>query len=141
MAEAISGGGWVGGFLQSTAGKVVTAVLVLSTFVLGYGYFGMSAEQRSAIVGGVFYGAVWVVVVAMVPGAAIPVVGWVKRLESNAAAGWMIAGLTLLEAGVLAWSTGLWQGGWMGWGLIAAGGMVAGVYNLLVLDWLAERVG
>ena len=65
---------------------------------------------------------------------------WVARLESNGAGAAMVAAYTLVEAVLLAWLFNWNVHGATGWTFLVAGTLLAGVYNLLVCDFLAERL-
>jgi hypothetical protein len=75
-----------------------------------------------------------------VPWATFFVIGRIARLESNAAGAVLVGGYTLAEAGLLGWLFGAGGHGPTGWTLFAAAVLLAGAYNLLACDWIAERV-
>jgi hypothetical protein len=61
-------------------------------------------------------------------------------MESNAAEAAMVAIYTLPEAILLGWLFNWNIHGPTAWTFLVAGTLLAGVYNLLVCDWLAERL-
>jgi hypothetical protein len=50
-----------------------------------------------------------------------------------------VLGYTAIEATVLAWLFGWSVGGATAWVFYAAAVLLAGVYNLLACDWIAEK--
>ena len=127
-------------FLESTLGKVVTAALALGVVALGIGWWRMEEATQAAILGGVGATLAWLLVVLALPWASFLAVGWVGRQGSNAAGVALVVGLTLAELGLLTWLFGGSFGGGVGWAFAAAGTLLAGVYNLLACDWIAEKV-
>jgi hypothetical protein len=100
----------------------------------------MDPSTRQMLATGTGHILAWFGVVLFVPWAAFAVIGWVARMESNLAGGVLVAFITLTETALLAW---LFQ--WhiatpTAWTFLLFGGLVSGVYNLLVCDWIAEKV-
>ena len=62
------------------------------------------------------------------------------KLESNLAGGGLIVGYTAIEAVLLAWLFSWSIKGPTAVGLFIAAVLVAGAYNLLTCDWIAEKV-
>lgn len=79
-------------------------------------------------------------VVLLLPWALFWLVGRVAKRESNAAGAMLVAGLTIGEAAWLGGMFGYTGHTATGWTMLAAAVLVAGVYNLLVCDWIAEHV-
>jgi hypothetical protein len=61
-------------------------------------------------------------------------------MDSNGAGAALVGGITLVEAGVLAWLFEWSIAGATAWVFYAAAVLLAGVYNLLACDWIAEKV-
>ncbi len=120
-------------------GKVVTAILVVS----GAGaviWFWNHPEQLETIWMTLKYVAVWLGVVAVLPWATFFVTPWVMKLESNAASGAMLGGYTLADAVVAFCLMGRITGlGGFTWMILFLGFLSAGVYNLKVCEYQANR--
>ena len=127
-------------FLKGIGGKVIGGVVFLGVVVAGIAFYQAGPEGRAAFFdsGGKIVG--WTLIVALAPWALFPLVARVARRESNEAGGLLVAGLTLTEL------VGLW---WMfGWGVgsviavvfFVVAGLLAGVYNLLACDWIADKL-
>ena len=127
-------------FLKTVGGKVVGGLVALAVVASAISWWQMDPATRSAILSGAGKIAAWFGVMLMAPWASFALIGRVAKMDSNAAGGALIFGMTAVEAGVLAW---LFRGGDWGptaWVFYAAAVLVAGVYNLLACDWIAEKV-
>jgi hypothetical protein len=60
-------------------------------------------------------------------------------MEKNTAGAVLVGAYTLLEALFLAWLFEWRMPGPTAWSFFVVGALVAGVYNLLVCDWIAEK--
>jgi len=128
-------------FLKSVVGKLVTGAVVLAVFAAGFAWYRMDEAERSALAGGAGRVVGWIVLVTAIPWAIFFLIQRIARLDSNAASGVFILLLTLLEAAGLAWMFQFAIHGSAGWTFFAVGIVLAGVYNLLACDWIAERFG
>jgi FtsH-binding integral membrane protein len=81
-----------------------------------------------------------VLVVAAVPWATFFIIARVARADSNFAGGVLVLSYTLIEALFLAWLFSWTLGSPTAWGFFVAALLLAGVYNLLTCDWIAERM-
>ncbi len=126
-------------FLKSVVGKLVTGAVVLAVFAAGFAWYQMSAAERSTLAGGAGRVVGWIALVAALPWALFFIVSRVAKMDSNAASGVFILLLTLAEAAGLAWMFHFTITGPAAWTFFAAGIVLAGVYNLLTCDWIAER--
>jgi len=82
----------------------------------------------------------WLFVVLLIPWATFFVISWVARMDKNAAGAALVLGYTVLEGLFLAWLFDWRLPGPTAWSFFAVGALVAGVYNLLVCDWIAEKL-
>jgi len=82
----------------------------------------------------------WLALVGLVPWAGFLVIAHVARMGSNRAGAILVAGFTVLEIAVLLWLMGASGHGKTAWIFITAGALGAAVYNLLVCDWIAEKL-
>jgi hypothetical protein len=126
-------------FLKSVAGKLITGAVVLAVFAAGFAWYQMDPSARDAITGGALRIVGWLLIVLAIPWALFAAITWVAKKDSNAASGVFVLLLTVVEAVVLAWMFKFGIAGGGGWTFFAVGVVLAGVYNLLTCDWIAER--
>lgn len=67
-------------------------------------------------------------------------IGFVARKDSNAASAILVLTLTISEAIMLGVLFGFTNHSATGWMMFGASVLLAGVYNLLACDWIAEKV-
>ena len=128
----------MGDFLKSLGGKIATGAISLAVVSAGLAWWQTDPATRQHILtdsGGLLG---WLLLVLISPWAAFPVVGWVSRLQSNAAGAVLVIAITIAESVVLAWMFGWSVQGATEWVLYTAAVLIAGVYNLLSCDWIAE---
>ncbi|CAN5512712.1 hypothetical protein BH10PLA1_BH10PLA1_18110 [soil metagenome] len=128
-------------FLKSVVGKLVTGAVTLAVFAAGFAWYRMDEAGRSELAGGAGRIVGWIALVAAIPWTIFFLVQRVAKMDSNVASGVFVLGLTLLEAAGLAWMFHFSISGGAGWTFFAVGVVLAGVYNLLMCDWIAERFG
>jgi hypothetical protein len=127
-------------FLKSVGGKIATGVVALAVIAGAVSWWQMEPATRHAIVSGAGKIAAWFGCVLLIPWASFSLIGRVARMDSNGAAAALVGAITLVEAAVLAWLFGWSVGGATAWVFYAAAVLLAGVYNLLACDWIAEKV-
>jgi hypothetical protein len=127
-------------FLKTVGGKVVGGLVALAVIASAISWWQMEPSTRHAILSGAGKIAAWFGVMLLVPWASFFAVGKVARMESNAAGAALVLGITGLEAAVLAWLFDWSIAGPTAWVFYAAAVLVAGVYNLLACDWIAEKI-
>jgi|SRR4051812_16690758 len=134
-------------FLKSIAGKIVGGVVALGVIIAAVSWFTMSPADRQEILSdtgtvfkwiGIFLG--WLLVVGVVPWVTVVLIRRVDEMESNLAGAALVVVYTAAEATLLAWLYGWSVRGAVAWTFFAAATLVAGVYNLLACDWIAEKV-
>ncbi|MBI5863217.1 MAG: hypothetical protein HZB38_01635 [Planctomycetes bacterium] len=118
-------------------GWVGLAVVVL----VGIAIYQMPAETKSAIWSGFWRSLVWLAVAAAVPWSAALYIRRVVEFGSNAAGVLLVAGLSVVDvvAGIVLMSE--WPSGGWSWAAAIGAVGVAGTYNYLVAEYLAERAG
>jgi hypothetical protein len=126
--------------LKSTTSKVVTGIVALAVVIGGITWWQTPPETRDAILTATGRILAWLGIVVVLPWASVLLVGWVAKKDSNAAGMWLVGGMTAAEALLLAWLLEWSISGAAGWTFFLLGVVVAGAYNLLICDWLAERV-
>ena len=127
-------------FLKTVGGKIVGGLVALAVVASAISWFQMEPATRTGILSGAGKIAAWFGVILFVPWASFFLIGRVARMESNGAGAALVLGITAVEAAVLAWLFDWSISGPTGWVFYAAAVLVAGVYNLLACDWIAEKV-
>jgi hypothetical protein len=134
-----------GGMLARLSEKAVGWLILAGIVALGFAIYQMPSETKWTIWNGIWKTIVWVVLAAALPWSARLFLSKVLEFGSNWAGvvliGVLIGAFVAIEllAGLLLMG-GLPSGGW-GW--IAALGalLLAGTYNYLVTEYLADTVG
>lgn len=127
-------------FLKSIGGKVATGMVALAVIAAGVSWYQMDPATRHDIVSGTLRIVAWVMGVAVVPWVTFALIGRVAQLESNLAGGVLVVAYTAIEAVLLAWLFSWHLKGPTSIGFFSAAVLVAGAYNLLACDWIAEKV-
>jgi FtsH-binding integral membrane protein len=126
--------------LKTVTAKVVAGAVALAVVAAGISWWQMDESTRAALLTGAGRIVSWLLVVLLVPWATFFVTGWVAKRQSNGAGGALVAAYTLLEAVLLAWLFNFDVPGATAWTFLGAATLFAGVYNLLVCDWIAEKL-
>jgi hypothetical protein len=127
-------------FLKTMAGKVVSGFVALAVIALGITWFTMDPATKDRLLTNTGRIVGWFGVMLFVPWAMFWVVQWVNKFESNLAGGLLVFLITALEVTLLLWLFEWDIKGAAQWTFIALGALVAGVYNLLTCDWIAEKL-
>lgn len=127
-------------FLKTITGKIVTGLVALAVIAGGILFWSMDPVARDRLLSNTGRIIEWTGIVLVVPWATFALIGRVGRLESNAAGGMLVFAYTLVEAVVLAWLFHWKIAGSAQWTFLVLGGLLAGVYNLLTCDWIAEKL-
>ena len=126
--------------LKSVTGKVVAGAVALAVVAAGISWWQMDDATRQMLLSGTGKIVSWLLVVLLVPWATFFLTSWVAKRESNAAGAALVASYTVLEAVLLAklfdWNVRTPTA----WTFLIVGALFAAVYNLLVCDWLAEKL-
>lgn len=128
-------------FLKTIGGKIATGLVALAVIAGAISWYEMDPGTRHAIVTGTGRIVGWTAVVLVLPWATFFLIGSIARMESNVAGGVLIFVYTALEAVLLAWLFGWAIHGATAVSFFCAGLLIAGAYNLLACDWIAEKVG
>lgn len=125
--------------LKAIGLKIVGGLTSLGVLLGVIAFWRMEPSTREALWTGIGRLIGWTVVVLAVPWVTFSLIGWIARMERNAAGAALVAGYTVLEVATLGW---LFQGilAGAGWLLVGAAGAMAALYNLLACDWIAEKV-
>jgi FtsH-binding integral membrane protein len=127
-------------FLKTVGGKIVSGLVGVAVIAVAISWWRMDPATRQMLLTGTGRIVSWFLVVLLVPWATFFIIGRVGRMDSNGAGAALVLGYTLLEAVLLA---GLFK--WSISGTTAlvfyiAAILLAGAYNLLACDWIAEKV-
>lgn len=130
----VPGGGILGRLSEKVLGYVALAIVVL----VGIAIYQMPAETKGAIWSGIWRSIVWVVLAAGVPWCAALFIRRILEINTNWAGIGLVAGLTLADLilGIVL-MTGWPSGGWT-WAAAIGALAVAGTYNYLVAEYLAD---
>jgi len=120
-------------FLKSISGRIVTGLVALS-------WWQMDETTRQTLVSGTGRILGWFGVVIAWPWASFAIIARVARQECNLAGGVLVAAYTLAEILLLAWLFHWHLPSATAWTFLLLGGLVCSVYNILVCDWIAEKV-
>ena len=126
--------------LKTVTGKVVGGATVLAVVAGGISWWQMDDATRQMLLSGAGRIVAWISIVLTLPWVTFFVIGRVARLESNLAGGVLVLGYTLIELALLGWLFDWSIAGATAWTFVAAGGLLAAVYNLFTCDWIAERL-
>jgi hypothetical protein len=127
--------------LKTITSKVVGGAVLLAVAAGGISWWRMDEASHRMLLSGTAKITAWLGVVALLPWVTFFFTTAVTRAESNMAGGLVVAGYTVAETALVAWLFGWRIAGPAGWTFLLAGMLLAGVYNLLVCDWIAERFG
>ena len=127
-------------FLKGIGGKVIGGAVLLGVVVAAVAFYQAGPEGRKAFfdASGKIVG--WTLIVALVPWALFWLVTKVAKRDSNGAAGALIGGVTGVELLALWWMFGFGVGGAIPVAFFAVAALLAGVYNLLACDWIADKL-
>jgi FtsH-binding integral membrane protein len=126
--------------LKTVVGKVATGLVALGVVAGAISWSQMDDQTRQMLLRGVERIALWLGVVLVWPWASFALIGRIARAESNLAAGLLIAAYSLAEALLLAWLFHWQILTSTAWTFLLFGGLLAATYNLLICDWIAEKV-
>ena len=128
-------------WLKGVVGKVATGLIFLAVGIAALAWWQATPEMRSTILNGTGKSIGWTIAVGVVPWAMFWLVGRVAQMQSNAAGACLIAALTAVEAVTLFWLFHFAPAGGAAWAILIAAILIAGVYNTIACDWIAEQVG
>ena len=126
-------------FLKTVGGKIVGGIVAVAVIAIVIVFWQMNPETRSGIFTGTGNLIAWLVIVALWPWVSFAIIRWVNGLGSNLAGGLLVFAYTALELALLLWLFGI-PGGTLGWAFVGVGLLLAGAYNLLICDWIAEKL-
>ncbi len=121
-------------------GKVITAVLVVTSGVVLIWYWQLEPEQKQAIWDTIKYSIVWVGFAAALPWGLFFVPPMVVRAESNLVSVLALVGYLILDV-LMAFYLAGWhiEGGALTWAVLILGFLCAAVYNFVITESLARK--
>ena len=141
MPDMETRGGWMLGLLGKLGDKVLTMVAVALVGLGAYALYAMGPAGRGALWTGIGHTIAWLVIAAALPWSAKAFIGRILAVGSNWAGLAVIAGFTLIDLLAGRLLMGAWPaGGWAWLASLAALG-IAGSYNYLVTEYVAEQAG
>ena len=120
-------------------GKVVTAILVVTSAVILIWYWQLPPEGKQAIADTLKHSVTWVGFAAALPWAFFFVPPMAVKAESNLISGLTLIGYLLLDVLMALYLAGWSPGGTLTWAVMILGFLCAAVYNFMVSDFLAGK--
>ncbi len=127
-------------FLKSISGRIVTGLVALGVIAAAISWWQMDESTRQTLVAGTGRILAWFGVMLAWPWMSFAIIARVAKMESNLAGGVLVGAYTIAEVVLLAWLFHWHMPNATAWTFLLLGGLVSGVYNILVCDWIAEKV-
>lgn len=128
------------GLIKTITGRIITGLVVLGVVIGAISWREIDPVSQQAAISSAGRVAAWLAVVLILPWASYLLIDRVVRMESNAAAGLLVAGFTIPEIVLLAWLFNWPFESYMGWTCVLVGGLFAALYNIFTCDWIAEKI-
>ena len=129
------------GLFSKLGDKILTVVAVALVGLGAYALYAMGQPGRAALWAGIWHTVAWLVIAAGLPWSAKTVIRRILAVGSNWAGIALIAGYTLVDLIAGRLLMGGWPGSGWSWLFALAALGVAGSYNYLVTEYLAEQAG
>lgn len=123
---------------QYVGGRLLTAVIVLGVGLTGF-WFYRHPEHIEQLWRAARGGLLWIGFAAMLPWALFFLPRWVLKAESNVLAAGVLLAYLAADVLMALFLAGWDMGGSLSWAMLILGCLIAGFYNFLVCDFLAER--
>lgn len=130
-----------GGILARVGEHLLKWVGFLAIIALALGIYFMGSSGRAALWAAIWRTTAWLVFVAALPWLSRLFIRRLLEVGSNAAGAGLLAGLIAADILVGALLLTAWPGGFWSWLAAIAAVAVAGAYNYLVAEYLAEQAG
>lgn len=120
-------------------GKILTAVLVVTSALIIIWYYRLPLEERDAIWTAARHALVWFGFVVVLPWATFFVPVRVARADSNTASALMLLGYLAVDIAFALYLTGGTIGGTFQAAILILGFLCAALYNFLACEFVADR--
>jgi hypothetical protein len=127
-------------FLKSISGRIVTGLVALGVVAAAISWWQMDESTRQTLLAGTGRILAWFGVMLAWPWVSFAIIARVAKMESNLAGGVLVGAYTVAEVVLLVWLFHWHMPNATAWTFLLLGGLVSGVYNILVCDWIAEKV-
>ena len=127
-------------FFKTVTGKVVGGLVSLAVVIAGISWWRMDPQTRQMLLSGTGRIASWLGVVLLFPWATFFIIAWVAKKNHNGAGAVLVAAYTLMESLLLGYLFHWSLGSTSAWTFFLVGVLLSAVYNLLICDWLAEKM-
>lgn len=130
-----------GGILGRLGEKVLGWIALGALIFLGIAIYQMPAETKQAIWSGIWRTLLWLALVAAIPWGSRLFIRRIVEAGTNWAGAGLIVALTLLDVIVGVALMSVWPSGPWTWAAALGAVALAGSYNYLVTEYLAETSG
>jgi hypothetical protein len=120
-------------------GKVLTALLVVTSAVIVIWFWQLPPEKKEAIWNGLKYSLIWIGFTGVLPWALFFVPPMLVRAESNLVSAAGLMGYLIIDILAALWLAGWHFGGALAWLVVVLGFGCAATYNFVVCEYLAQR--
>jgi len=127
------------GIGQYVGGKVLTALLVVTSVMAIIWYWNLPPENKDAIWSIIQGALIWIAFVAVLPWALFFVPSVVVKAESNLISALALLGYGTADIGFALYLAGGEMGNALQCGVMIVGFLAAAVYNFVVCESLARR--
>jgi hypothetical protein len=127
-------------FLKTITGKVVSGLVGLTVIICAVSWYRMDDQTKQSLESGTGKIFSWFGIVLIVPWLSFALIGRVGKMRTNVAGALLVIVMTAVEMALLGWLFDWSIAGRTAWTFLILGGLVAGIYNLLTCDWIAEKV-
>ena len=119
----------------------LTGAVLLGVVIGSVSWIGMTPAERTAVGHSVTQAGLWVGMVGVLPWATWFLTTFAARRDSNTAGALLVGAYMAMDAALLAWMFSIPSLSTTGLSLAALGLLTCLAYNVLVCDWIAEKVG
>jgi hypothetical protein len=127
-------------FFKTVTGKVVGGLVSLMVVIAGISWWRMDQHTRATLISDTGRIASWLGFVLLFPCATFFIIAWAAKWNHNAAGAILVTTYTLMESLLLGYLFHWSLGSTSAWTFFLVGVLLSAVYNLLICDWLAEKM-
>ncbi len=141
MGDIETGSGRMLGILGKLGDKILTMIAIALVGLGAYALYRLGPEGRGALWTGIWHTIAWLVIAAALPWSGKLYIRRVLAVGANWAGVAAISALTVIDLIAGRVLMGAWPGSGWAWLASLAALAVAGSYNYLVTEYLAEQAG